>query len=195
MLIITFIPKHVAFRAVDDVATTTEDTSTTVTVLTNDLGEDPTNITISAFTQPTHGYVIKYANGLRYTPYANYFGSDSFTYTITNAAAETSIATVTITVTAVNDAPRAYNDYVAIVQDTPITIDVTNNDVDQDADAITVVSYTMPQHGTVEITEGNTIIYTPDAGYIGEDTFTYDIEDPSGASDRGTVHVTIRATE
>ncbi|MCK7479225.1 MAG: cadherin-like domain-containing protein [Candidatus Moduliflexus flocculans] len=107
MLLITFIPNEPAFRAVDDAATTTEDAAVTVTILTNDVGEELANITIESFTQPSHGYVIKYGSGLRYTPYTNYSGSDSFTYTIKNAAAETSTGTVAVTVTAVNDAPYA----------------------------------------------------------------------------------------
>ncbi|MDP3131069.1 MAG: tandem-95 repeat protein [Bacillota bacterium] len=195
MLLITFIPNEPAFRAVDDTTTTTEDVAVTVTVLTNDVGEEAANITILSFTQPAHGYVIKYASGLRYTPYSNYFGDDSFTYTIQNPAEETSTATVNVTVTAVNDAPYAYNDFVAIVQDAAITIDVLSNDTDQDGDDLTIVSYLNPDHGTIVITEDNMIRYTPDAGYIGEDTFSYDIEDPDGETSRGTVTVTIRATE
>lgn len=195
MLLITFIPNDPAFRAVDDAATTTEDAAITVTVLTNDVGEVLENITIESFTQPSHGYVIKYGTGLRYTPYSNYSGSDTFTYTIKNAAAETSTGTVTVTVASVNDAPDAYNDFVAIVQDATITIDVLVNDTDQDGDDLTIVSYLNPDHGTIEITEDNMIRYTPDAGFIGEDTFTYDIEDPDGETSRGTVTVTVRATE
>ena len=195
MLLITFLPNEPAFRAVDDTATTTEDAAVTVSVLTNDLGEVLENITLESFTQPAHGYVIKYGTGLRYTPYSNYSGSDSFTYTIKNPDAETSTATVNVTVTAVNDAPYAYNDFVAIVEGATITIDVLANDTDQDGDDLTIVSYLNPDHGTVEITDDNMINYTADPGFIGEDTFTYDIEDPDGTTSRGTVTVTVRAPE
>ncbi|MCK7479224.1 MAG: cadherin-like domain-containing protein [Candidatus Moduliflexus flocculans] len=81
------------------------------------------------------------------------------------------------------------------MQDASITIDVLNNDTDQDGDDLTVVSYLNPDHGSVVITEDNMIRYTPDPGYVGEDTFTYDIEDPDGESSRGTVTVTVRAAE
>jgi hypothetical protein len=195
MLLITFIPNDPAFRAVDDVATTTEDAAVTVAVLTNDVGEVLENITLESFTQPAHGYVIKYGTGLRYTPYTNYSGSDTFTYTIKNPGAETSTGTVSVTVTPVNDEPYAYNDFVAIVQGATITIDVLANDTDQDGDDLTIVSYLNPDHGTIEITDDNMIRYTADAGYVGEDTFTYDIEDPDGTTSRGTVTVTVRATE
>lgn len=195
MLLITFIPKNVDFEAVDDSTVTTEDTAATITVLSNDRGEELANITITTFTQPEHGYVIKYANGLRYTPYTNYFGSDSFTYTIQNPAGDTSTATVTVTVTAANDDPKAYNDYVACDENGSIVIDVAANDTDQDGDDIVVVSFTHPEHGTVEIDENNNVVYTPDPDYVGSDSFTYDIEDPDGANDRGRVTVTVEPTE
>jgi len=195
MLLITFLPNEPAFRAVEDVATTTEDTAVTVTILTNDVGEVLENITIESFTQPAHGYVIKYGTGLRYTPYTNYSGSDTFTYTIKNATAETSTGTVNVTVTPVNDAPVAYPDFASMVQDTTLTIDVLANDTDQDGDDLTIVSYLNPDHGTLEITEDNKIRYTPEAGFVGEDSFSYNIEDPDGETSRDTVTVTVRAAE
>ncbi|MFA5006199.1 MAG: Ig-like domain-containing protein [Candidatus Izemoplasmatales bacterium] len=195
MLLITFLPEKVDFEAVADTVTTAEDTATNVTVLANDLGADPADITISTFTQPEHGYVIKYAQGLRYTPYTNFFGTDSFSYTIQNPAGDTSTTTVTVTVTATNDDPRAYNDYVACDQNGSIVIDVAANDTDQDGDDLVVAGFTHPDHGTVRIDEDNHIVYTPDPDFVGSDSFTYDIEDPVGANDRGRVTVSVEAVE
>ena len=101
-----------------DTATVGEDDSaTTVDVLANDTDADnlsgPANagLTVSSTTPASHGTVAIALDGLSvtYTPAANYNGPDSFTYTVTDGAL-TSTATVSITVTAVNDAPVATGD-------------------------------------------------------------------------------------
>jgi hypothetical protein len=195
MLVVTLVKVPVPLVAVDDAATTNEDTNTTVTVLSNDTDEDTSTLAIDSYTQPGHGYVIKSGTGLRYTPYSNYNGTDTFTYTVKNSAGETATATVTITITPVNDSPKAYNDVASTDMDTAVTIDVVLNDTDVDDDVITIDSYLNADHGTVTITDDNTILYVPDEGYVGEDDFSYVIVDASGASDTGSVTVTVRSPQ
>src|SRR5690242_21492726 len=95
--------------AVDDSATVDEDTSNNaINVLANDTDADnltaPFNagLTVIAVTQGTHGSVTFTASGVSYTPAPNYFGSDSFTYTIsdngTGGAAHTDTASVNVTI-------------------------------------------------------------------------------------------------
>lgn len=95
--------------AVDDAYTTAEDVALTVAapgVLTNDTDPNGDVITAELVAQPAHGTVTLAANGgFVYTPNANWFGSDSFTYKAKDAELYSNIATVTITVTPVNDAP------------------------------------------------------------------------------------------
>lgn len=95
--------------AVADTGATLEDTLLTVAapgVLGNDSEPNGFPVTVASYTQPANGSVVMNANGsYTYTPAANYFGTDSFTYTLTNGNARSSTATVTIAVTAVNDAP------------------------------------------------------------------------------------------
>src|SRR4029453_10468450 len=104
-----------------DSATVDEDTSNNaINVLANDTDADnltpPFNagLTVIAVTQGTHGRVTFTAAGGSYTPNANYFGSDSFTYTIsdngTSDPGHTDTATVNVTINNVNDAPDAVND-------------------------------------------------------------------------------------
>ena len=69
--------------AVDDAATTAEDTAVSVAVLTNDTDLDGDTLTVSAVTAPAHGTATVNADGtITYTPAANYNGADSFSYTI-----------------------------------------------------------------------------------------------------------------
>ncbi|MFO0869977.1 MAG: Ig-like domain-containing protein [Pirellulales bacterium] len=121
---------------------------------------------------------------------------DTFTYTITDSRGATATATVTITVTGFNDAPGALNDDVTVNQDTSTAINVLANDSDPEGPLSTgtVVVVTNPGHGTATVNPDKTIQYTPAAGYVGADGFTYRVTDSQGASSVATVTITVRAT-
>ena len=94
----------------DDTATVAEDSgATAINVLANDndgvdAGE---TLTVIGVTQGINGTVTFTATGVSYTPNANYFGPDSFTYTLSDGNGGTATATVRVTVTSVNDAPAS----------------------------------------------------------------------------------------
>ncbi|MEA2422358.1 MAG: large repetitive protein, partial [Thermoleophilaceae bacterium] len=92
----------------DDTGSTSEDTQLNVSapgVLTNDTDQNGDTLTATMVTGPSHGNLTFNSNGsYSYTPAANYNGPDSFTYKANDGAADSNIATVNITVTAVNDA-------------------------------------------------------------------------------------------
>ena len=101
---ITVTPVNDAPTAADTSATTNEDTATVITPPTNDVDGD--QLTVAVASGPTHGAVVQNgANSFRYTPAANYSGTDSFTYRASDGTATSPERTVTITVNAVNDAP------------------------------------------------------------------------------------------
>ncbi len=185
--------------AVADTYTTAEDTVLTVAapgVLSNDSDPDSDSIivVVGSTVQPTHGTVALNSNGsFIYTPAADYFGADSFVYTINDGRGKTATATAAINVTAVNDAPRAVNDTANVPVSTSLLIDVLANDTDPDGDTLTIVSATAPSHGTA--TAGATgITYVPTASYTGSDTFNYTIKDPSNLTSTATVNVTVGPT-
>jgi Dockerin type I domain/Bacterial Ig domain len=98
------------YTANPDSATVGEDSpAMTIDVLANDtIGPTDGSKQVVAFTQPAHGTVSNIGGSLRYAPAANYFGTDTFTYTAQGSLAPASnqgTATVTVTVTPVNDAP------------------------------------------------------------------------------------------
>ena len=126
-----------------------------------------------------------------YTPNANFNGTDSFTYTASDGAAASNVATVTMTVTSVNDAPVAVNDSATTAENTAVTIAVLSNDTDADGGTLSVASVTTPAHGTAAINAGGTITYSPAANYSGGDSFSYTISDGQGGSATATVSVTV----
>ena len=179
--------------ALDDSATTDEDTAVTVNVLANDTDVDGDTVLLTSFGNGAHGTVTRDTNGtpgttsddkLIYTPALNYNGPDSFTYTISDGTL-TDTATVSITVTAVNDAPDALDDSATTDEDTAVTVNVLANDTDVDGDTVLLTSFGNGAHGTVTrdtngtpgTTSDDKLIYTPALNYNGPDSFTYTISD------------------
>src|SRR5207253_5040293 len=107
--------------ALNDSYTTAEDTTLTVAapgVLVNDSDVDGDSLSAVLVSQPAHGSLTLNSNGsFSYTPAANYNGADSFTYKANDGQADSGIATVNITITAVNDAPVAVNDSYSTAED------------------------------------------------------------------------------
>lgn len=181
----------------DDTATTDEDTPVIIDAIANDTDPDTGDvIEILSTTQPANGSVSIQADGtLEYTPATDFNGSDSFSYTIRDRSGLSDSATVNVTVNAVNDPPVARDD-AAIANDTdPFTFGVLTNDSDADGDSLTVTSITaMPAEGNLVIEADNTLTYTPNAGHSGSDSFTYEVQDPSGAAATATVSMSVVVT-
>jgi hypothetical protein len=188
---ITVTPVNDAPIAGNDVRTTAEDTALTMVALrNNDSDVDGDALTIVSSSGASHGTVSCTATACTYTPDANYFGPDSFTYTISDGNGGTATATVSMTVTAVNDPPVAADDARTTPEDTPITIAVTGNDNDTEGNALTVVSFTPASFGTVTC-GATTCTYTPGPNFHGSDSFTYTISDGAGGTSTATVTLTV----
>ncbi len=184
----------------DDTATVAEDSgANAIPVLANDSisPDSGETLTIAAVTQGTNGSVAITGGGtgVTYAPNANYFGTDSFTYTISDGNGGSDTATVSITVTNVNDAPDAVNDAATVAEDSGAnTINVlANDDFAPDAgETLTITGVTQGANGSVAITGGGTTIsYTPNADFFGSDSFTYTISDGNGGTDTATVSITV----
>ena len=154
---------------------------------------DGDGLTAVRVTDASNGTVTLNSDGsFIYTPNANYNGSDSFTFSITDGSAYSSTQTAWLTVNSVNDAPVAFDDTLVVDEDSYGSIDVTSNDTDIDGDYLTVTSATGAAHGTLSWT-GGTIYYTPYPDYNGSDSFTYEISDGNGGTATGWVSVTVNS--
>jgi hypothetical protein len=176
--------------AVDDVKTIDEDSTASISVALNDtgLGDPPLTMTIAS--NPLHGSATPPASGIvSYEPTANFFGTDTFRYTVRDVDGDVSTATVTITVTPVNDPPVAVADVVSTRVGEPVTVAILDNDVELDGDTLAVVSLGVPLHGTATLRDDGTTLYTPQAGYTGTDTFDYTIDDGNGEQASAAVHI------
>src|SRR5205814_1508585 len=132
-------------------------------------------------------------------PSLNFNGTDAVTYQAKDAAGALSkVATVTMTVTAVNDVPVAANDAYSVNEDTTLAIaapGVLGNDTDPDAgDTRTAVLASGPANGTLTLNADGSFTYTPSLNFNGTDSFTYKAKDAAGAvSDAATVTITVNA--
>ncbi len=114
------------------------------------------------------------------------------TYTVSDGAGGVATGTLTITVTAVNDAPVAGKDTATTRQDTPVTVDVLANDSDVDGNPLTVTAASAG-NGSVVINADGTLTYTPNANFNGTDTVTYTVSDGQGGVVTGTLTITVTA--
>src|SRR2546430_1413871 len=174
--------------------TTAEDTAKAITLTASDVDGD--TLTYSIVCGPSHGSLSGAAPNVTYTPAANYNGPDSFTFKANDGAVDSAAATVSITVTAVNDAPAAANDAYSTNEDTALNVaaaGVLGNDSDVDGDALTAILVSSPAHGSVTLNANGSFTYTPAANYNGGDSFTYKANDGALNSNVATVTITVTA--
>ena len=186
--------------AVNDSYSTNEDTTLNVAapgVLGNDTDAEANPFTAVKVSDPSHGTVTLNANGnFTYIPTANYNGPDSFTYKANDGYLDSNIATVSITVNAVNDAPAAVADSYSTNEDTTLNVaapGVLGNDTDAEANPLTAVKVSDPSHGTVTLNANGNFTYIPTANYNGPDSFTYKANDGYLDSNVATVSITVTA--
>ncbi len=181
---VTIAPVNDPPVANDDTASGNEDTVITVDVLVNDTagpGEDDL-LTIQSVADGANGTTLVNSNGqIEYTPDPDFFGSDTFTYVLSDGSL-TDTATVTVTVNPINDPPEAIDDSATTDEDNAVTIDVLANDSDgagNEGDTLTVQldPSDPPSSGTAVVNSNNTITYTPDANFFGQDSFGYLLSD------------------
>ena len=182
--------------AVDDSATTAEETPVTVDVLANDSDPDGDALTVVAVGVPADGTAMDNSDGtVTYTPNSNFTGIDSFTYTIEDGQGGSSSATVTLTVTPVNDPPVANGDTYSTPQNTMLTVaapGVLVNDIDPDGDVLAANLISGVANGTLFLGSNGSFDYTPNPGFTGTDSFTYVATDGLVDSNEATVTITVQ---
>src|SRR5215813_2807042 len=198
--------------------TTDEETPVVITLRASDI--DSTNLTFTVVSGPSHGVVTPTtgpmacaSNGsctvsVTYTPAANFNSLDSFSFRANDGELSSNIATASITVNNVNDAPAANDISLSTNEDNALVITLGGSDVDSTNLTLTVV--TGPSHGslgpvsspsclTIPNSEGvagssctATAIYTPAANYNGPDAFTFRTNDGALDSNIATASITVQ---
>ena len=128
--------------------TTPEDTAKPITLTGSDIDGD-TLTTYTVVRGPTNGTLTGSGANQTYTPRANFNGTDTFTYKVNDGSLDSSQATVTITVSPVNDAPVIlFQPFLETNEDTPKSISL--NAFDIDGDTLTYSVLRRPTNGTLD---------------------------------------------
>jgi VCBS repeat-containing protein len=179
--------------AKNDTASTLEDTAVRLNLVANDTDADGDALIVKIVSAPCHGTLTLNADGsYTYTPDRNWYGTEVFTYRATDGMGDSSIATVTITVAKVNDAPMALNAIYQLQQDGSVRIDFSDLVADVDGDALNL-SLTNASHGTLSRNWDGSYTYRPARGYAGLDSFTYTVNDGK-VSSTGKITLNIMGT-
>jgi Cadherin-like domain/Bacterial Ig domain/Matrixin len=194
---LTVNPVDDAPVAQDVSVSTPQGTALTVTVSLSDVDDDALQTILAA--TPHHGSVTMTTGQggtllFTYTPRANYNGGDSFTYVVYDGQGGTASGTVTITVGNGTTPPTAANDDFVGQAGQPLTGSapgVLANDTAVDGATLTAVLVTGPAHGTLTLRINGSFTYTPAAGFVGTDSFTYKANDANADSNAATVTITI----
>jgi Ca2+-binding RTX toxin-like protein len=201
-------PVNSAPEAVTDRFAFDEDTILSGNVLNDNGGGvdyDPDGDAISVVNQSlitAQGGIVEILSSgvFSYTPSLNYYGSDSFTYTLEDPYGAKSQGAVELTINPINDSPISADDLFNILQDTVLNgnLIIDNGfgvDTDPDGDSILVqeTSFITSLGGIVTIYNNGDFIYTPEIGFSGTDQFNYSLLDGQGLYDTGTVNINISA--
>ena len=182
--------------AVDDTLTVDEDSDlTSKNVVENDTDADNDPLTLTEFSYDGDGAVAINTDNVSidYTPVADFNGTETITYTVSDGT-DTATGTLTVEVTAINDAPVAVEDELTVIEDADLTSkNVIENDTDVDLDTLTLTEVSYTGDGIVAVnSDGVSVDYTPAADYDGTETITYTVSDGT-LSTTGILTVTVTA--
>ncbi|MEM7124873.1 MAG: Ig-like domain-containing protein [Chloroflexota bacterium] len=186
-------PPNVPPTAVDDQVDTIESTLVVAPVLANDsdLDNRPQPLSIQIVGLPTNGTALVVNNEIHYTPNPGFVGADSLTYEASDGQL-VDPAILTIVVSKVDQPPTPGDDTATTDIDTQVVINALANDSDPDADPVTITAVGIPSNGTATLTQEQRILYLPNPGFVGTDTFSYTVT-ANGISRQANVVVTVIA--
>jgi VCBS repeat-containing protein len=119
-------------------------------VLANDSDPDSDALSAVLVAGPQHGTLdFNAAGDFLYTPDANFFGVDTFTYRVSDGEFESELATVTIDVAPVNDRPIAFAQAVRVTEDGKVTIVLAGSDVETPLESLTFTIVALPTYGSL----------------------------------------------
>jgi RHS repeat-associated protein len=176
---------------------TNEDQSQPITLTGRDPEGQP--ITFSVVTPPTKGTLLGSGANLTYKPNDNVNGTDSFTFKVNDGALDSAVATISITITPVNDGPKADPQFKQATEDTPLPLTLTGSDVDGNSLTFTLLTFPSATEGTVSqpVAGSPNVVFTPAPDYSTAPdqfvTFTFKVNDGFVDSVPATVRVAVGA--
>lgn len=184
--------QNIAPLADDDAFDVSEDSSSNaLDVLDGDSDANGDALVVFAVGAPDNGgFVSDNDANVLYTPAADFFGVEVFTYTVSDGNGGYDTASVTVTVAPLNDPPVANDDAYTTTYETTLVVDAANgvlgNDSDVEHDPLTATLDSGPNNGALALSFEGSFVYTPTAGFSGLDSFSYVASD-GALTDTATV--------
>ncbi|MBI1358316.1 MAG: tandem-95 repeat protein [Acidobacteria bacterium] len=156
-------------------------------------GSDPDSdpLTFSIATAPAHGALSGVAPNVTYTPTGTYLGPDAFIFSVSDGRGGTSQATVSLTVATAPPNKNPVIDLTGWITDVDVPVAITLRATDADGDAITFSIIRQPYNGKLT-GSGENVVYTPNPGYAGGDSFVVQAMDTWGGYVRDNIAVSVR---
>ncbi|MBN1967577.1 MAG: tandem-95 repeat protein, partial [Anaerolineae bacterium] len=167
-------------------------------VLANDTDADGDALTAQLVANVAKGTLLLVSDGsFAYAPEPAFVGEVTFTYAAHDGTCASTPAAVTITVIRPNAVPVAVADAYSVTAGIPLVVSplegVLANDTDADGDALSAQLVENVTHGVLTLLANGGFTYTPGAGFVGEDSFTYRASDGRDTSAPVEVTLTVRA--
>jgi gliding motility-associated-like protein len=176
----------------DDNPAVDEDGTLNSDVSSNDTGLEDTPVTFTLISDVSNGTLVLNNDGTySYTPAAGFNGNDSFVYEVCDNNGDCNQATVNITVNPVDDTPVANDDAASVDQDGTLNDNVATNDTDLEDSPVTYTEISGVSNGSLTLNPDGSYTYIPTPGYLGSDSFTYEVCDADGDCDQATVNITV----
>jgi VCBS repeat-containing protein len=204
------IPVNDAPTAIAQAVVAQEDMPLGIQLAGTDLETAPTLLLFNLVSGPAHGSLVQNPAGAwSYIPDADFTGTDSFQFSVTDAgeyftcgcgidyvsqSLTSAPVTVSIQVMGMNDAPVANNDGFSVSEDGLLEVNpagILGNDTDADGDSLGVTLVDGPAHGQLALDADGGFTYTPDADFHGIDSFRYTASDGALDSAVATVQITV----
>ena len=177
------------------VATVSEGGEKTFKLSFNDSDSVATQMEFNVTSDPANGNIVNNFNGtVTYYHNGGETTSDSFTYTVGDGEFTTSAATASITVSAVNDLPKAYDTNSSVAEGGTVADGLEADDIETAAAALVFKLETAPLNGSITIS-GNVFTYTHDGSETSTDSYTFSANDGTASSIPATVSITITSVD
>ncbi|HOX56456.1 MAG TPA: tandem-95 repeat protein [Candidatus Paceibacterota bacterium] len=178
--------------AFDQSVTNGEDESFEITLTGSDVDGPEVNYVV--LEGPTNGILSGVAPDLVYRGTSNYYGPDSFTFTVNDGSLTSEVATVTIQLTNLNDAPVVTDEVYLLGDGVVLEISapgVLINDGDSEGGSLTAILVNGPLQGELDFNPSGGFTYTPTNHFSGVDSFTYQASDGQAYSGPATVSIAV----
>ena len=164
----------------------------------HDVDNPDSALAITGVSNASHGTVSMVGTEIVFTPDLNYNGAASFSYTVSDGVGGTSIATVSLTINSVNDAPVVNDELLFGKRDHTYTLSqaaLLSNDTDVETPRanLTIVEVKNAENGTAILNADHSVTFIPNPGYAGQGTFEYVVQDADGGQTTGTSYIDFSA--